>query len=211
MTTAPTSDDAAAPTGTSGRHAALLAAYTAHLAEHGRRPGVRALRERARVSTDAAATWLKEHAPERRAPEIPAERLAPVLEPLWAAAVDAASQVLQEDHQATLAAHLESEQQALQDAERATTQAQQQADRAAEAESRAEALTREVVTSQQEAHRAREQAHEVGEAAAEIRERAQQAIHQAEQAAAVARAEAAALREALAAVRPTTDPTQEEI
>lgn len=203
--------DAAPASGTSDRHAALLAAYTAHLAEYGRRPGVRALRERARVSTDAAATWLKEHAPERRAPELPAERLAPVLAPLWAAAVDAATQVLQEDHQATLATHIKSEQQALQDAERATTHAQQQADRAAEAASRAEALSREISTFQQEAHRARQQAHEAEKAAAEIRERAQRDIHQAEQAAAVARGEAAALREALTAVRPVTEPTQEKL
>lgn len=208
MVAASTSEDPAS--GATERHAALLAAYTAHLAEHGRRPGVRALRERARVSTDAAASWLKKHAPERRAPEIPAERLAPVLAPLWAAAVEAATQILEEDHQATLATHIESEQQALQETERATTHAQQQAARAAEAASRAEALAREIDTSQQEAHRARQQAHEAERAAAESRERAQQAIYQAEQAAAVARAEAAALREALVAVRSAIDPTQEK-
>lgn len=205
MAPAPTSDAAAAD-----RHAALLAAYTDHMAETGRRPGVRALRERARTSTDAAAVWLKTHAPERQPPELPAEQLAPVLAPLWAAAVDVATQILRDEHDAALAAHIESERQALQDAYRANAQVQQLADRAAAAESRAEALARKIVTAQQEAHRARTHAYEAGQATAELRERAQEVIHEAEQTAAVARAEAAVLREALAAVRPVTDPTQEK-
>lgn len=209
MDTAPTRTDAATAI-TTDRDAALLSAYTAHLKEHGRRPSIRALRERARVSTDAAATWLKTHAPGRRPPEIPAENLTPVLAPLWAAAVDAAVQILQVEHQTALSAHVESERQALADAERATAQVEQLADRATAAESRAEALAREIATAQQEAQRAHAQAHEAGQAAAETRESAQAAIHDAEQAAAVARAEAATLREALATVRPATGTTQEK-
>ncbi|WP_010540097.1 hypothetical protein [Dietzia alimentaria] len=192
------------------RDAALLAAYAELMAETGRRPSIRTLRERARVSTDAAADWLRHHAPERRAPEIPAESLAPVLAPLWAAAVDMATQSRRDEHQTTLAAHLESEARALADAEQAATKAQQQVDRAAAAETRVENLAREIVTAQQAAHRAREQAHEADTTAAETRERAHVAIHQAEQAVAQAEAEATTLREALAAIVPTTDTTQEK-
>lgn len=48
---------------TADRDAALLAAYAAHMTENGRRPSVRTLRERAQVSTNEAADWLREHAP----------------------------------------------------------------------------------------------------------------------------------------------------
>lgn len=76
------------------------------------------MRERAHTSTDAAADRLKTHAPERRPPEIPSEQLSPVLAPLWAAAVDAATGLLQDEHEATLATHIDSERQALAAAER---------------------------------------------------------------------------------------------
>lgn len=188
---------------TADRDVALLAAYTAHRTETGRRPSVRTLRERARVSTDAAADWLREHAPERHPLEIPAEQLSLVLAPLWAAAVDAATQALQDEHGATVAAHLESEQQALAAAERDAVHAKQQADRAAVAETRAEQLATEITTAKQEAAGAREQAREAEQAATAERARAQAAIHTAEQAAAVAQAESRTLREALAAIRGT--------
>lgn len=191
------------------RDAALLAAYTELMTETGRRPSVRALRERARTSTDAAATWLKTRAPKRQPPEIPAESLVPVLAPLWAAAVDAAARALHEEHEAALAIHRESEQRALADAEQATAYAQQQCDRATEAEARADALAREIVTAQQDAHQARAWAHEAGAAAAKTRESAQAAINEAEQAAAMAQVEAATLREVLASIKPTTDTTRE--
>lgn len=202
MTTAPTSTDASA-TSTADRHAALLAAYTELMTETGRRPGVRALRERAKTSTDAAADWLKTHAPERRPPEIPAESLEPLLVPLWAAAVDAATRLLQDEHEASLAAHLESERQALAAAERDAAHAQQQADRAAAAEKRAEQLAAEITTAKQEAAGALERAHKADQAATAASTRAQAAISAAEQAAAVAQAEARTLREALSAIRGT--------
>lgn len=185
------------------RAAALLAAYTEHLAETGRRPSIRALRERAKTSTDAAADWLRHHAPERRPPEIPAEQLSPVLAPLWAAAVDAAIQALQDEHEASLAAHVESEQQALAAAERDAVHAQQQADRASAAEKQAEQLAAEITIAKDEAAGARTQAREAELLATAESARAQAAIHAAEQVAAVAQAEARTLREALAAIRGT--------
>ena len=51
---------------------------------------MRALRERARVSTDAASEWLRTNRPTRDVPAIPGEVLARVLDPLWSAAVTAA-------------------------------------------------------------------------------------------------------------------------
>lgn len=197
----------AAPTSTvTERDAALLAAYTAHVTETGRRPSVRALRERARTSTGAAATWLKTCAPERRAPEIPAEQLSPVLAPLWAAAVEAATQALQDDHQAALDEHIESEALALEMTEQALTEAHQQA---IAAEARADELVQALSALQEEIPLVRQLVHAAEQSAAAERERAHAAIHEAEQAAAVARAEAQTLREALAAVRPATDTTQE--
>ena len=70
--------------------AAALADAFAALTVEGRPVSVRSLRERAKVSTDAASEWLRTNRPARDVSPVPAEVLAPVLDPLWSAAVAAA-------------------------------------------------------------------------------------------------------------------------
>lgn len=62
----------------------------ARLTSAGRPVTVRALREEARVGTDAAREWLARNRPASDVPEPPVEVLSPVLAPLWSAAVSAA-------------------------------------------------------------------------------------------------------------------------
>lgn len=70
--------------------AAALADAFAALTVEGLPVTVRSLRERAKVSTDAASEWLRTNRPARDVSPVPTEVLAPVLDPLWSAAVAAA-------------------------------------------------------------------------------------------------------------------------
>lgn len=67
--------------------AAALADAFASLSVEGKPVAVRTLRERAGVSTDAAAEWLRTNRPARDVSPPPADVLTRVLEPLWSAAV----------------------------------------------------------------------------------------------------------------------------
>ena len=67
--------------------ASALADAFAALSVEGRPVTVRALRERAGVSTDAAAEWLRTNRPARDVSPAPTDVLTRVLEPLWSAAV----------------------------------------------------------------------------------------------------------------------------
>ncbi|WP_299487272.1 hypothetical protein [uncultured Gordonia sp.] len=117
------------------RNAIILDAYTALTSENGRRPGVRALRERAGVSTDAAAAWLKNNAPATNAaPEVPEDQLAALLTPLWAAAVAAAGEDTSEAHAAEITALTEAEAQAVARADEAEQRVAELEQRIAELE-----------------------------------------------------------------------------
>ena len=70
--------------------ASALADAFAALSVEGKPVTVRALRERARVSTDAATEWLRTNRPARDVSPVPTDVLARVLDPLWSAAVTAA-------------------------------------------------------------------------------------------------------------------------
>lgn len=67
--------------------AAALADAFASLSVEGKPVTVRTLRERAGVSTDAAAEWLRTNRSARDVSPPPADVLTRVLEPLWSAAV----------------------------------------------------------------------------------------------------------------------------
>lgn len=90
---------------------------------------VRSLRERAGVSTDAAAGWLRANRPARDVPPVPTEVLARVLEPLWSAAITAARDEHAEADAAERAALVQAETDALTEVAAATSRAE-----AAEAE-----------------------------------------------------------------------------
>lgn len=70
--------------------AAALADAFAALSVEGKPVTVRALRERAWVSTDGAGEWLRANRPARDVSPVPADVLARLLDPLWSAAVTAA-------------------------------------------------------------------------------------------------------------------------
>jgi hypothetical protein len=193
------------------RDAQLLAAYTKHFDTNGKRPSVRALATAARVGTDAAAQWLRESAPSTRAPEIPAEVLAPMLAPIWAAAVERATAAVAEQHAADIAEHIESERKAVAELLRTAGQLEEAATRATEAESVVEDLSRRLLAAEAHAEDAVKRAAvadtraEDAEGAARRAEtEAAERVHAATLAQAKAEAEAAGLREALAALRPDT-------
>jgi len=85
---------------------------------------VRALRERAGVSTDAAAGWLRTNRPTRDVPPVPTETLGRVLEPLWSAAVAAARDEQAEADATERAALVAAEADALTDLEAMTVRAE---------------------------------------------------------------------------------------
>jgi len=85
---------------------------------------VRALRERAKVSTDAASAWLRDHRPSRDVPPVPSETLGRVLEPLWSAAVAAARDEQAEADATERAALVAAEADALTDLEAMTVRAE---------------------------------------------------------------------------------------
>lgn len=70
--------------------ASTLADAFAALSVEGKPVTVRSLRERARVSTDAASEWLRTNRPARDVSPVPTDVLKRVLDPLWSAAMAAA-------------------------------------------------------------------------------------------------------------------------
>lgn len=96
-----------------GAGAAALADAFAALSVEGKPVTVRALRERAQVSTDAAAAWLRANRPARAVTPAPADVLARVFDPLWTAAVTAARDEQAEANAADRAALVQAEADAL--------------------------------------------------------------------------------------------------
>lgn len=93
---------------------------------------VRSLRERAGVSTDAAAAWLRTNRPARDVPPVPTEVLARVLEPLWSAAMTAARDEHAEADAAERAALIQAETDALTKVAAATSRAEDAEDEVAQ-------------------------------------------------------------------------------
>lgn len=104
--------------------AATLADAFAALAVEGKPATVRALRERAKVSTDAASAWLRANRPTRDVPPVPTETLGRVLEPLWSAAVAVARDEQAEADATERAALVQAEADALTDLEAMTARAE---------------------------------------------------------------------------------------
>jgi len=102
---------------------ALADAFAA-LSVEGKPVTVRALRERARVSTDAASEWLRTNRPTRDVSPVPTDVLARVLDPLWSAAVAAARDEHAENDAVERAALLQAEADALADLAAATSRAE---------------------------------------------------------------------------------------
>ena len=171
---------------------ALADAFAA-LSMEGKPVTVRALRERARVSTDAASEWLRTNRPTRDVSPVPTDVLARVLDPLWSAAVAAARDEQAEADAAERAALVQAEADALTDLAAATSRAE-----AAEAETArlrreiADLTTRLVTT-----EAARDEQAALVAAATQDAATARAATHAAELIAAEAQATARTLREAL--------------
>jgi uncharacterized protein YhaN len=173
--------------------AAALADAFAALSVEGQAVTVRALRERAKVSTDAASAWLRTNRPTRDIPPVPTDALERVLEPLWSAAVAAARDEHAEADTAERAALIQAETDALTGMAAAISRAE-----AAEAEMaqlRRELADLTTRLAQVEADREQQ----AGLAAAATREaiEAREAAHKAELSATEAVATARTLREVL--------------
>lgn len=170
--------------------ASSLADAFAALSVEGKPVTVRALRERARVSTDAASEWLRTNRPTRYVPPAPADVLARVLEPLWSAAVAVAR-----DEQAEAGA---ADRDALVQAEAAAlTELAGALSRADSAEAENTRLLRELAAAESEKDEL------AARAAAAVKEAAdaRAAAHTAELLAAEAQATARTLREVLDTLR----------
>ena len=175
-----------------GAASALADAFAA-LSVEGKPVTVRALRERARVSTDAASEWLRTNRPARDVSPVPPDVLARVFDPLWSAAVVAARDEQAEADAAERATLVQAEADALTDLAAATSRAE-----AAEAETAR--LGRELADltarlSTTEAARAEQAA--LAAAATKDAADARAAAHSAELLAAEAQATARTLREVL--------------
>lgn len=171
---------------------ALADAFAA-LSVEGKPVTVRALRERARVSTDAASEWLRTNRPTRDVSPVPSDVLARVLDPLWSAAVAAARDEQAEADAAERAALVQAEAEALADLATATSRAE-----AAEAETAQ--LRRELAdlsTRLAAAEAARDEQTALAAAATKDATAARAAAHAAELLAAEAQATARTLREVL--------------
>lgn len=112
--------------------AAALAEAFAALSVEGKPVTVRALRERAKVSTDAASAWLRTNRPIRDVPPVPSEVLARVLEPLWSAAMTAARDEHAESDANERAALIQAETDALTKVAAATSRAEDAEDEVAQ-------------------------------------------------------------------------------
>ena len=158
---------------------------------------VRSLRERAKVSTDAASEWLRTNRPARDVSPVPTEVLAPVLDPLWSAAVAAARDEQAETGAAERAVLVQAEADALAELAAMTARAE-----AAEAE--IEQLRRELAaltTARAAADTARDEQQAIAAQAVRDAAEARAAAHSAELLAAEAQATARTLREVLDTLR----------
>lgn len=173
--------------------AASLADAFAALSVEGKPVTVRALRERARVSTDAASEWLRTNRPARDVSPVPAEVLVRVLDPLWSAAVVAARDEQAEADAGERAALVAAEADALTDLAAAIT-------RAEAAEAQTAQLRRELAdlsTRLGAIEAARDEQAALAAAATKDASDARAAAHTAELLAAEAQATARTLREVL--------------
>jgi hypothetical protein len=171
---------------------ALADAFAA-LSVEGKPVTVRALRERARVSTDAASEWLRTNRPTRDVSPVPADVLARVLDPLWSAAVAAARDEHAETDAAERAALIRAEADALTDLAAATARAETaEAQTAQLCRELAELTTRLAAT-----ETARDDQRALAAAAAKDATQARTAAHTAELLAAEAQATSRTLREVL--------------
>ena len=181
--------------------AAALADAFASLSVEGKPVTVRTLRERAGVSTDAAAEWLRTNRPARDVSPPPADVLTRVLEPLWSAAVAVAR-----DEQAEVGA---TERAALVQAEAdALAELAAQIERAAAAEADSLQLRRELSdldACRSAAETVRDEQAAVAVAAVKDAAAARAAQHAAELLAAEAQATARTLREVLDTLRRSSD------
>ncbi|ARV85384.1 hypothetical protein BWK49_28545 (plasmid) [Mycobacterium intracellulare subsp. chimaera] len=105
--------------------ASTLADAFAALSVEGKPVTVRSLRERARVSTDAASEWLRTNRPARDVSPVPTDVLKRVLDPLWSAAMAAARDEHAEADAAERAALVAAEADALTDLTAATAHAEE--------------------------------------------------------------------------------------
>lgn len=185
--------------------AALADAFAA-LTVEGKPVTVRALRERARVSTDAASEWLRANRPARDVTPVPADVLGRLLDPLWSAAVSAARDEQAEADAAERAELVAAEADALAEVAAVTT-------RAEEAEAGAAALRRELADLTARltaAETARDQQAAAAAAATAAAETARASAHAAELRAAEAQATARTLREVLDTLRTATSANPEK-
>lgn len=171
---------------------ALADAFAA-LSVEGKPVTVRSLRERARVSTDAASQWLRTNRPTRDVSPVPTDVLARVLDPLWSAAVAAARDEQAEADAAERAALVAAEAEALADLADATS-------RAEAAEAQTAQLRRELAdlsTRLAATEAARDEQTALAAAATKDATAARAGAHAAELLAAEAQATARTLREVL--------------
>ena len=187
--------------------AARIAAATTALADafaalsvEGKPVTVRALRERARVSTDAASEWLRTNRPTRDTPPTPTDVLARVLDPLWSAAVAAARDEQAEADAAERAALVAAEADALTEQASVTARVE-----AAEAElERVRGDLADLTTRLAATEAARVEQAALAVAATQDATAARTAAHAAELVAADAQATVRTLREALDTVTHST-------
>lgn len=180
--------------------ASALADAFAALSVEGRPVTVRALRERARVSTDAASEWLRTNRPARDVSPVPTETLARVLDPLWSAAVAAARDEQAEADAAERAVLVQAEADALAELAAATVRAEAAEDDAAQLRRELADLTTRLAATEA----ARDDQTALASAATKEATDARAAAHAAELLAAEAQATARTLREVLDAVSKST-------
>lgn len=180
--------------------AAALADAFAALSVEGTPVTVRTLRERARVSTDAASEWLRTNRPARDVPPVPGDVLARVLDPLWSAAVAAARDEHTEADAAQRAALVQAEADALADLGAATSRAEAAEVETARLRRELTDLTTRLVT----VEAARDEQAALAAAATQDATGARAAAHAAELLAAEAQATARTLREVLDTVTQNT-------
>ena len=179
----------------------MLADAFAALSVEGQAVTVRALRERAKVSTDAASAWLRTNRPTRDVPPVPTDALERVLLPLWSAAVAAARDEHAEADTAERAALVQAESDALTELAAVTSRAEASDAEVAQLHREVADLTNRLA--QVEADREQQ----AGLAAAATREaiEAREAAHKAELSATEAQAISRTLREVLDSVTSGTN------
>jgi len=165
---------------------------------------VRSLRERARVSTDAARQWLRTNRPTRVVSPVPTDVLARVLDPLWSAAVAAARDEHAETDATERAALVAAEAEALTELAAATSQTEAAQPETAQLRRELADLTTRLTATET----ARDQQSALAAAATKDATDARAATHTAELLTAEAQATARTLREILDTVSNATKNNQ---